>query len=58
MLRRKFFKRKKRKKESGPIVWKEIAMQYFFAKSIAVFSVTGIVFAKNPSGLEIVSAFC
>jgi len=38
-------------------VWKENAMQYFFAKSIAVFYFTEIVFAKNHLGLDIVGAF-
>lgn len=37
--------------------WKKNAMQYFFAKSIAVFYFTGIVFAKNRLRHDIVSAF-
>ena len=38
-------------------MWKENAMQYFFAKSIAVSFFTEIVFAKNRLRLDIVSAF-
>ncbi len=32
-------------------------MQYFFAKKIAVSFFTAIFFAKNPQGLDIVTAF-
>ena len=54
---KKFFKRKKKKKERTLSMWKENEMQYFFAKSIYVFYFAEIVFAKNPVGLDIVSSF-
>jgi hypothetical protein len=57
MLRRNISKRKKEKKESALPFWKENAMQYFFAKSIAVSFFTEIVFAKNRLRPDIVSAF-
>ena len=57
MLREKFFKRKKGKKESALSFWRKNAMQYFFEKNIAVAFLTTIFFSKNPSGLDIVRAF-
>ena len=57
MLRGKFFKRKKGKKESAQPFGRKNAMQYFFAKKIAVSFFTAIFFAKNPQGLDIVRAF-
>ena len=57
MLRGKFFKRKKGKKESALSFWRKNAMQYFFEKNIAVAFLTTIFFSKNPSGLDIVRAF-
>ena len=57
MFERKFFKRKKEKKESAIPFWRENAMQYFFAKNMDVVFYTAIFFAKNPLGLDIVRAF-
>ena len=57
MLRGKFFKRKKGKKESALSFWRKNAMQYFFEKNIAVAFLTTIFFSKNPQGLDIVRAF-
>ena len=57
MLRGKFFKRKKGKKESALSFWRKNAMQYFFEKNIAVAFLTTIFFSKNPAGLDIVRAF-
>ncbi len=48
---------KKRKKESPLSIRRENVMQYFFAKSIYVFSSTDIVFAKNPQGLMLSAHF-
>ena len=57
MLRGKFFKRKKGKKESALSFWRKNDMQYFFEKNIGVAFLTTIFFSKNPPGLDIVRAF-
>lgn len=51
MLRGKFFKRKKGKKESALSFWRKNAMQYFFEKNIAVAFLTTIFFSKTLQGL-------
>lgn len=48
MLRGKFFKRKKGKKESALSFWRKNDMQYFFEKNIGVAFLTTIFFSKNP----------
>lgn len=48
MLRRKFSKRKKGKKESALPYLRKNAMQYFFEKNMDVVFLTTIFFSKNP----------
>jgi len=57
LLREKFFKRKKGKKESAPPTWKENATQYFLRKILGLnFSATKL-FLKTVYGLMLSAHF-